>query len=184
MHRTRLLLPILAAAALGSCATGVEETAAKRPKRWAQPVEVAGVPNLHRVGPQLYRSAQPTAEGMAKLRKMGVKTVVSLRYFGKDEAPQDPAGPARVNIPVASWNPSRKDADRFLETVSDPEKGPFLVHCYHGADRTGTMCAIYRVRVQGWEPEEAIDEMTRGGFGFHTIWGNLPDFVRRQTRED
>ena len=40
------------------------------------------------------------------------------------------------------------------------------------------MCAIYRVAVCGWTKEEAIEEMTRGGFGFHEIWENLPKYVR------
>lgn len=39
----------------------------------------------------------------------------------------------------------------------------------HGSDRTGTMCALYRIAVQGWSKEDAIREMTAGGFGFHRI---------------
>jgi hypothetical protein len=35
------------------------------------------------------------------------------------------------------------------------------------------MCALYRIAVQGWRKEEAIKEMTQGGFGFHGIWHNL-----------
>jgi hypothetical protein len=41
------------------------------------------------------------------------------------------------------------------------------------------MCAIYRIAVQGWDKEEAIHEMTRGGFGYHSIFGNLPRFIRK-----
>jgi protein tyrosine/serine phosphatase len=62
---------------------------------------------------------------------------------------------------------------RFLKTITDTNAGPFLVHCQHGADRTGTMIAIYRMAVQGWRKEEAIQEMTTGDFGYHTVWGNL-----------
>ena len=39
------------------------------PGRWAQPVELHGVPNLHRVTKDLYRGAQPTAEGLKIRRK-------------------------------------------------------------------------------------------------------------------
>jgi hypothetical protein len=34
----------------------------RRPEAWAQPVELAGVPNLYQVSDALYRSGQPTAE--------------------------------------------------------------------------------------------------------------------------
>ena len=45
---------------------------------------MAGVPNLHKVSTELYRSAQPTAEGMANLKKLGVKTVINLCSFDSD----------------------------------------------------------------------------------------------------
>ena len=35
------------------------------------------------------------------------------------------------------------------------------------------MIAIYRVAVEGWTKREAIDEMTKGDFGFHSVWKNL-----------
>jgi hypothetical protein len=38
--------------------------------------------------------------------------------------------------------------------------------------------AGYRIVIQGWTKEEAIAEMTDGGFGFHSIWSNLVDYLR------
>lgn len=43
-----------------------------RPASWAQPVKLDGVPNLYRVNSNLYRSAQPTAEGMRNLTNLGI----------------------------------------------------------------------------------------------------------------
>lgn len=40
------------------------------------------------------------------------------------------------------------------------------------------MVAIYRVAVEGWTKEEAIDEIKNGGFGFHKIWKGIPKFLR------
>ena len=37
--------------------------------------------------------------------------------------------------------------------------------------------AVYRVLVEGWSKEEALAEMTGGGFGFHTEFGNLLEYV-------
>ncbi len=54
-----------------------------------------------------------------------------------------------------------------------------LIHCTHGADRTGVMIAAYRVVVQGWSKPEAEREMIRGGYGYHLVWINLPRVLRR-----
>jgi len=67
---------------------------------------------------------------------------------------------------------------RFLRFVTDEKRQPVFVHCQHGADRTGMMTAIYRVVVEGWSKEDAVAEMTEGGFGFHSIWKDLVDYVR------
>ena len=56
----------------------------ERSEKWAQPIQMEGVPNLHKVSANLYRSAQPTAEGMGNLKKMGVETIVNLRSSHTD----------------------------------------------------------------------------------------------------
>jgi hypothetical protein len=78
---------------------------------------------------------------------------------------------------MKAWHPERKEVIRFLQIVTDPGRTPVLVHCQHGADRTGTMCALYRIVVQGWTKEEAIQEMKEGGFGFHGVWINLSNWI-------
>jgi len=65
----------------------------------------------------------------------------------------------------------------FLRLVTSAERRPLFLHCHHGAGRTGAFTAIYRVLVQGWSREDAVREMTEGGFGFHAIWQELPTFV-------
>jgi protein tyrosine/serine phosphatase len=79
---------------------------------------------------------------------------------------------------MTTFYPVTGDVVRFLKIVTDPNHTPVFVHCQHGADRTGTMCAVYRIAVQGWSKDEAIAEMTKGGFGHHAIYKNLVKFVR------
>ncbi|MBN2429242.1 MAG: dual specificity protein phosphatase family protein [Deltaproteobacteria bacterium] len=154
------------------------EPQAERPVSWAHPVMLEGVPNLHKVSDNLYRSAQPTAEGMKRLEKLGIETVVNLRSFHSDRDEIGDTGLGYEHIYMKAWHPERKEVVRFLQIVTNPKRTPVLVHCLHGADRTGTMCALYRVAVQGWTKEEAIREMTEGGFNFHSVFGNLPDWIR------
>jgi protein tyrosine/serine phosphatase len=56
--------------------------------------------------------------------------------------------------------------------------GPVLVHCHHGADRTGLICALWRILYEGWSRQSAIDEMIEGGYGFHPVWSNIPRYLR------
>ncbi len=136
-----------------------------------------GVPNLHKVSDALYRSAQPSAVGMRNVKAMGIETIVNLRTFHSDRDEIGDTGLAYEHISMTAWHPEENDAVRFLQIVTNPKRGPFLVHCQHGADRAGAMCALYRIAVQGWRKEEAIKEMTQGGFGFHGIWYNLTRWI-------
>ena len=156
---------------------GAETSPANRPAHWAKPMQMEGVPNLHKVSDTLYRSAQPSAEGMKNLKAMGIKTVINLRSFHSDRDEIGDTGLAYEHIHMKAWHAEEEDAVKFLQIVTNPKRCPVLVHCQHGADRTGTMCALYRVAVQGWSKEEALKEMMQGGFGFHGIWENLIQWI-------
>jgi protein tyrosine/serine phosphatase len=153
------------------------EPTTNRPASWAQPITLQGVPNLHKVSDSLYRSAQPTAQGMQNLKKKGIETIVNLRSFHSDRDEIGNTGLGYEHIYVKAWHPERKEIVRFLQLVTNEKQTPVLVHCQHGADRTGTMCALYRIAIQGWTKKEAIREMREGGFNFHEVWKNLPAWI-------
>lgn len=153
-------------------------TGAVRPAVWAEPIAREGLPNFHRVADGLYRGAQPTAAGFKELKALGVKTVVNLRSFNSDRDELGDTGLGYEHITMKAWHPERKEIVRFLQIVTDKERAPVFVHCQHGADRTGTMCAIYRIAIEGWSKDDARAEMTGGGFGFHPTWKNLLEYVR------
>jgi protein tyrosine/serine phosphatase len=148
-------------------------------KKWAPCLELPGLPNLHKVSDDLYRGAQPTAEGMKQLEKLGIKTVVNLRSTRSDRDEIKDTGLAYEHLTMTTWNPETEDVVRFLQIVTDSNRTPVFVHCKHGADRTGTVCAIFRIAVHGWSKDEAMEEMAKGGFGFHSIWKNLLDYIRQ-----
>src|SRR5262249_45716480 len=64
-----------------------------------------------------------------------------------------------------------------LKIMADPQNRPLLIHCQQGADRTGAMVALYRVVVQGWPAEKAVEEMTRGGYHHSALWKDLETYV-------
>lgn len=154
-----------------------EDPSPERPSLWAKPIKVDGVPNLHKIHGNLYRSAQPSEQGMKNLKKMGIETIINLRSFNSDRKEIGNTGLGYEHIYMKAWHPERKEVIRFLQIVTNEKRSPVLFHCKHGADRTGTMCAMYRIVVQGWTKEEAIREMTDGDYGFHEVWINLPNWI-------
>jgi protein tyrosine/serine phosphatase len=156
-----------------------EEPAADASKTWAKVIEKPGLPNLHKISDQLYRGAQPEKEGYQELAKMGIKTIICLRAGEPDLKAIEQAKLECIHIPMKTWNPTHKEAVKFLKAVTDKSKQPIYIHCKHGSDRTGTMCAIYRVAVDGWSKEDAIQEMTKGDFGFHSVWTNLIHYIQK-----
>jgi protein tyrosine/serine phosphatase len=152
---------------------------AHRPAEWAAPIEKEGLPNFNKISADIYRGAQPAAAGIKQLKEMGIKTIINLRAFSSDE---DEIGSTEIgceNIDMKTWHPEDEDVARFLKIVTDKTKLPIFVHCKHGSDRTGLMCAIYRVAVCGWSKQAAVDEMIYGGFGFHPVWENLIDYFMK-----
>jgi protein tyrosine phosphatase (PTP) superfamily phosphohydrolase (DUF442 family) len=157
--------------------TKAPATQPARDASWATPIALEGVPNLHRINANLYRSAQPTAEGMKNLQKLGIRTIVSLRTFNSDEDELEGTSLKSFRFRVKTWHIEEEDAVGVLKIITDPANQPVLIHCQHGADRTGTMCALYRIAVEGWSKEQAIREMVDGGYGYHPIWSNLRPWI-------
>lgn len=174
MRRPPILLPVLVL--LAGC-TGTRPPADPAGPAFATPVSRPGLPNLHRVDDGVWRGAQPTAEGMRELEKLGVKTVLNLRASESDRELLAGTSLDAVEIEMHAWHGEEEDVRAAMAVLTDPTRRPVFVHCRHGADRTGVICALYRVLDQGWSKADAIREMTEGGFGFHPIWQNLVDFV-------
>ncbi|WP_347260848.1 tyrosine-protein phosphatase [Rudaea sp.] len=151
-----------------------------RPAHWAQPLTGAGVENLYHLSDTLYRSAQPRSSDVPALVGLGIRTVVSLRAFNGDERRFADSGIALVRFRINTWDIDDAEVARALATMVAAQRlGPVLVHCWHGADRTGVVCAAYRMVVEGWDKADARAEMFDGGFGYHAVWRNIPAYIDR-----
>jgi protein tyrosine/serine phosphatase len=166
--------------------SAAQPTTPSRPPAWAQPVVLDGAPNLHRVDDNFFRSAQPDAAGFKGLvTQHGVRTVISLRAFNADEPFARGLDLRLVRYPIHTWNIERKDVVGALRTLRTAMKAaPVLLHCQHGADRTGLVTGLYRILYQGWSKDAALDEMQNGNFGYHPVWGNIPRFINRVKVEE
>jgi protein tyrosine/serine phosphatase len=154
------------------------EAPAARDERWAVPITLEGVPNLHQITPTLYRSEQPTALGFRNLEKLGIRTVINLRAFNSDDDEVRGTTLRTERVRILTWNVDDTQVIDVMRMLRNTGNGPFLIHCQHGADRTGLMSAMYRVLEQGWTIDDALTELTDGGYGYHAVWKNILRYVR------
>ena len=166
-----LLLPALAVAAPQPPAASLSPS----PKAAMQLIKQDA--NLYRVDSKLYRSEQLNRDDLAAIRQLGIRSVVNLRYFGRHKNQKIFAGHpdiALINRPLLTWRVQPRDIARVLRTIEQQQqRGAVLVHCYHGADRTGTIVAMYRIVYHGLPIADALAEMKHERFGYHSIWRNL-----------
>lgn len=155
------------------------EPAALRPAEWAQPVEVQY--NLFQMSPTLYRSALPNDGAVPLLKNLKVTTVINFLPEADSNWLSTP-GIHQVQLPYRTNHVDDSDVLKTLRAIQEAQaSGPVLMHCKHGSDRTGLMAAMYRVVVQGWSKEDALNEMTQGGFGES---GHFHDSVRYVMQAD
>lgn len=150
------------------------------------------LPNFHRVNERLYRGGQPRAGGIQRLAALGVNTIVNLR--ANDERSRREEGEVRAaglrysNIPFRRLGrPTDEQIEQVLAIINALENGRVFVHCQRGADRTGTVIAVYRIAHDGWTSEEAKREANRYGMRFwqRGMKDYISDYYRdRTTRAD
>lgn len=159
----------------GACAT-TPVAVRVRPADWAQPVLGAALGNGYRVDDDLYRCAQPDRDGMRALARLGVRTVVNLRELHSDAGLVTGTGLQLIECPCGAGDFEYAQLVATLRRLLQARK-PMAVHCWRGADRTGVVVAAWRIAVDGWTKEAALDEMCGGGFGHAGCYGNLRELV-------
>ena len=130
---------------------------------------------------RIYRSAQPDEASFAELQRIGVRSILNLRQGFRDTA-KHPGILAKIREYECGINTGmmdRADLVRALKIIRDAPR-PLLIHCLHGADRTGAVVAAYRIVFQDWTPEEAVAEMEHPRYGMHKFFfPNLAALIRR-----
>lgn len=117
---------------------------------------------------EVYRSGQITAENVADYRaRYGIRSILNLRgaFPGEDWYDAEVAEAARLGIthldfPMsASIDLGVEESERLIAVMRDMPK-PLLVHCLHGADRTGLAMALYMAAIRGSDETEANGQLS------------------------
>lgn len=153
----------------------------ERPIHWAKKIEVTSLGNLYQVDSFLYRSEQPSKIGMKELEQLGIKTIINVRNIRNDHAEIRNTNMTSLQKRMNTWTISYDEVVAVLQLIKNAQK-PVLVHCKHGADRTGAVVACYRIGFQNWTKEQAIDEFQHGGYGYHA--DAFPNILRLLNQVD
>lgn len=173
-----LTIVVLLGLLLASCTT--PPTTTPRPDQWAKPLTTPHLHNLYEVDKnRLYRSAQPADNSLGDLKTLGIKTVLDLRYLHNDKNLLTGSDIQLRAVPMLAHDISEEELLMALVNIRQAKK-PVLVHCQHGADRTGAVIAAYRIVEQGWSKHDAIQEMLHGGYGHHyLLFPNIREILEK-----
>ena len=133
--------------------------------------------NLYRIDSGVYRSEQPSDTDFRALEKFGIKESLNLRNRHSDDDEAAGTSVALHRVKMKAHVVTEEQLIAALRIIKN-RKSPIVIHCHHGSDRTGAVCAFYRILFQHVSKEDAIREMTGGGFGFHSIYKNIIRRIR------
>ena len=128
-----------------------------------------------------YRSGQMTLQGLARsVHDHGIRSVVTFRASNRPGKPDPDAeeeswcreeGIRYLRLAPLHWQdsgisppPVEENLKKYLEFLSDKSNFPILIHCFAGIHRTGAYCAVYRMEVEGWDRDRAMQEMRACGY--------------------
>jgi len=174
--------PFLASVLLAALTLSVLSStqAAQEPTQNAKPEAKVRIKNFGCINDKFYRGAQPKQEDYADLAAMGVKTVIDLQKDGdgREQSMVEASGMKFFRIGMSDKSrPANEQAELFLKIVNDPANQPVYVHCAGGRHRTGAMSAIYRMTHDGWNADQAFQEMKRYDFEYGMGHKPLKHFV-------
>lgn len=128
-----------------------------------------------------YRSGQMSVPGLARtVHDYSIRSVITLRDSEKPGVPPpdkeeeiwcQESGLNFFRFKPMAWEgqngspaPVEANVSRYLEALAKPSNYPILLHCFAGIHRTGTYTAIYRMEIENWPLEKALEEMKACGY--------------------
>ncbi len=123
--------------------------------------------NLHPVGGEAFRAAQPLPGQIARLaRREGLKAVISLRggvlhgSYPLEREVCEREGLVFTRAVLRSRGLPSREEFAAVETLIAETPTPVLFHCKSGADRAGFMAALWMVLREGRTAAEASGQLS------------------------
>jgi protein tyrosine phosphatase (PTP) superfamily phosphohydrolase (DUF442 family) len=150
---------VLAFSILNAGAQNVSDNGTKLPRSSA----VQGIENVWVLDDRLYCGGDPGgAGGMALLKRLGVRSLVSVDGAAPDVEAARIEGLRYVHIPIGYDGIDTAARTKLVRAFKELP-GPIYVHCHHGKHRGPAAAMIMARSGVGWSAEEGVTAMQRIG---------------------
>jgi protein tyrosine phosphatase (PTP) superfamily phosphohydrolase (DUF442 family) len=137
-------------------------------------VAVEGIENAHRLTPKVVAGAAPEGDAsFESLRKLGIKTVISVDGATPDVAAARRHGLRYVHLPIGYDDVAPEEGLAIAKAI-DELPGPIYVHCHHGKHRSAAAVAVACVVGGHLEPGQAESVLKTFGTGenYKGLWAS------------
>ena len=134
--------------------------------------------NLLAVFPRIYSGGEPDGDAAFEaLRKLGVKTIVSVDGARPDVARARKYGLRYVHIPIGYDGLPAKAAAALTRVVREA-KAPIYVHCHHGKHRGPAAAAVACIASGDTDGARALKILEQAGTGkeYRGLWRDVAAF--------
>lgn len=148
-------------------------------------IKIRGLENTFRLSPNLYSGSDPHGvETLRALKKLGVRTIISVDGVTPDVETAKKLGIRYVHLPIGYDGVPRDQAVRMVKAV-ETLPGPVYVHCHHGIHRGPASAAICGMATEGWSKVQAANWMTQAGTSgdYRGLYASIRDFVPPTAKE-
>jgi protein tyrosine phosphatase (PTP) superfamily phosphohydrolase (DUF442 family) len=141
------------------------------------PLPTSALDNARYVTDKVLAGAQPEGDaGFAALKRMGVKTIISVDGAKPDIERAHRFGLRYVHLPIGYDDVSPEEG-RAIARAIDEVEGPVYVHCHHGQHRSAAAVAVACVMNGRLRPEQAESVLRTFGTGenYKGLWASARD---------
>ena len=128
-----------------------------------KPLQAPGLENLFQATDRVFSGGQPEGdEGFAALRKIGVKTIISVDGNRPDADRAATHGLRYVHLPHGYDGIASNTAARLVQAALTVD-GPIYVHCHHGKHRGPAAVGLICQATAGWTTNQAVAWLKQAG---------------------
>jgi protein tyrosine phosphatase (PTP) superfamily phosphohydrolase (DUF442 family) len=119
------------------------------------PLTARGIENSFQLSDRLYSGSAPEGdEAFAELKKLGIKTIITVDGAKPDVETAHRFGIRYVHLPIGYDGVPTNQAIRLVK-AAETMPGPIYVHCHHGMHRGPAGAAVICRATEGWTAEQA-----------------------------
>jgi len=127
-----------------------------------QALYAEGITNFFKLSDGIYSGSAPEGEGFATLKKLGIKTIITVDGTKPNVQGAKKFGLRYVHLPFGYDGIPRKQALALVKAASKLPK-PIYVHCHHGMHRGPAGAAIICEGTENWTTNQASAWLKQAG---------------------